>query len=186
MIRRLTSEERELWEQLRRSVRPLQPEPPPPPSKPTPVNAAADLPAARTQKAVQSLGSPPAIPPAAPPLAGFEPRTRRRLARGLTEVDARIDLHGMRQERAFTALFSFLRHAQMRGSKLVLVITGKGREGHDSRGVLRHTVPAWLSRPEFRDLVLGFEEAGRRHGGAGALYVRLRRRKEGRRTPEAG
>jgi DNA-nicking Smr family endonuclease len=184
MIRRLTSAERELWEQLRRSVRPLRPEPTPP-SKPTPEDAEAEITAARPQTAAQSLGSPPAVASAAPALAGLEPKTRRRLARGLTEVDARIDLHGMRQDRAFTALFSFLRHAQLRGSKLVLVITGKGREGHDSRGVLRHVVPAWLSRPDFRDLVVGFEEAGRRHGGAGALYVRLRRRKEGRYTPEA-
>ena len=185
MIRRLTSEERELWEQLRRSVRPLRPEPPPP-SQPPPEKAEAEVTAARTRKAVQSPASPPAVPPAAPQLAGLEPRTRRRLARGLTQVDARIDLHGMRQERAFNALISFLRHAQLRGSKLVLVITGKGREGHDSRGLLRHVVPAWLSRPDFRDLVVGFEEAGRRHGGAGALYVRLRRRKEDRRARESG
>ena len=184
MIRRLTSEERELWEQLRRSVRPLRPEPTPP-SKPTPAKAEAELTAAPPRNAAQSLGSPPAVPPATPPLAGLEPRTRRRLARGLTEVEARLDLHGMRQERAFSALFAFLRHAQLRGSKLVLVITGKGREGHDSRGVLRNAVPGWLSRPDFRHLVVGFEDAGRRHGGAGALYVRLRRRKEGRRTSEA-
>jgi DNA-nicking Smr family endonuclease len=110
-------------------------------------------------------------------LARLEERTRRRLARGLAEVDARIDLHGMRQERAFTALMSFLKHAQLRGHRLVLVITGRGRASEDGRGVLRHAVPAWLARPEFRDLVMGFEEAGRRHGGSGALYVRVRRRR---------
>jgi DNA-nicking Smr family endonuclease len=97
-------------------------------------------------------------------------------------VDARIDLHGMRQERAFTALLSFLHRSQARNQKTVLVITGKGRDGHDGRGVLRQTVPAWLARPEFRDLVLGVEEAGRRHGGAGALYVRLRRRRDAHRA----
>jgi DNA-nicking Smr family endonuclease len=107
----------------------------------------------------------------------LEERDRRRLARGLAEVDARIDLHGMRQERAFSALLSFLYRCQARNQKTVLVITGKGREGHDGRGVLRQSVPAWLARPEFRDLVVGIEEAGRRHGGAGALYVRLRRRR---------
>ena len=110
------------------------------------------------------------------PLAAFEEKLRRRLARGLTQVDARIDLHGMRQERAFAVLVSYLRHAQAHGAKIVLVITGKGREGEEGRGVLRQAVPGWLARPDMRDLVLGFEEAGRRHGGAGALYVRLRRR----------
>jgi DNA-nicking Smr family endonuclease len=89
----------------------------------------------------------------------------------------------MRQERAFAALFSFLRHAQQRGQKIVLVITGRGREGDEGRGVLRATVPAWLARPDFRDLVAGVEEAGRRHGGAGALYVRLRRRGRRDRLP---
>ncbi len=108
---------------------------------------------------------------------GLEERARRRLGRGLTDVDARLDLHGMRQERAFVALIAFLRRSQARHQKLVLVITGKGREGEDGRGILRHSVPAWLARPEFRDLIIGFEEAGRRHGGPGALYVRLRRRR---------
>jgi DNA-nicking Smr family endonuclease len=111
-------------------------------------------------------------------LARLEERARRRLARGVADVDGRIDLHGMRQERAFMALTSFLRHAQSRGHRLVLVITGRGREDEEGRGVLRQMVPSWLARPEFRDLVLGFEEAGRRHGGSGALYVRIRRRRE--------
>jgi DNA-nicking Smr family endonuclease len=103
-------------------------------------------------------------------------------------VDGRIDLHGMRQDRAFSALLGFLRQSQARGFRTVLVITGKGKESLDfpagkGRGVLRQSVPAWLARPDLRDLVLGFEEAGRRHGGAGALYVRLRRRRAASRPP---
>ncbi len=174
MSRGLTSEERQLWEKLRRSVRPLrsapvepeedQPEPPPAKQPFRPAKESASTRAAK--------------PPARPPLVPLEERSRRRLARGLAEVDARIDLHGMRQERAFTVLLSFLHRSQARNAKLVLIITGKGREGQDGRGVLRHSVPAWLARPEFRDFIVGYEEAGRRHGGAGALYVRLRRRRE--------
>jgi len=58
----------------------------------------------------------------------------------------------------------------------VLIITGKGKMGSESeRGVLRRQVPHWLSLPEFRTLVVGFEEAGIGHGGEGALYVRVRR-----------
>ena len=183
MIRRLTLDERELWEKLRRSVRPLRPKPEPLPSGPH----AADPEAARPRtagKPSKTVAARPPVKPAARPLVGLDERIRRRLARGLTDVDARIDLHGMRQERAYSALIGFLRHSQLRGSKLVLVITGKGRENDDGRGVLRHAVPAWLARPDFRNLVVGFEEAGRRHGGAGALYVRLRRLKEVRRAAE--
>jgi DNA-nicking Smr family endonuclease len=188
MIRRLTLDERELWEKLRRSVRPLRPLRP----KPEPLLSGrqiADLEAAPPRAAgtpARTVAARPPVKPAGPPLVPLEERTRRRLARGLTEIDGRIDLHGMRQERAYSVLIGFLRHSQLRGSKLVLVITGKGRESDDSRGVLRHAVPAWLARPDFRTLIVGFEEAGRRHGGAGALYVRLRRLKEARRAAADG
>jgi DNA-nicking Smr family endonuclease len=174
MIRRLTEEERELWDRLRRSVRPLRPAP----ADPAPQNAEPLEKEPAQTAAAPSL--PKRLPPvqSEPPLIGLEGRARRRLARGLADVDARIDLHGMRQERAFSALFAFLRRSQVRHFRLVLVITGKGHEGEDGRGVLRQSVPAWLARPEFRHLVAGFEEAERRHGGAGALYVRIRRRKD--------
>jgi DNA-nicking Smr family endonuclease len=177
MTRRLTKAERELWDRLRRDIRPLRaaehPETKAAATEPAPAEAKPDP--AKTAAAPLR-----AAPRREPPLVTLEERTRRRLSRGLAEADARIDLHGMRQERAFAALFSFLRHSQARGAKIVLVITGKGRDGtahiSDGRGVLRHAVPAWLARPEFRDLIVGFEDAARRHGGAGALYVRLRRR----------
>ena len=123
---------------------------------------------------------PQAKPPAqraAPALSPLEQRKLRRLGRGLADVEARIDLHGMRQERAFAKLIAFLRERQAHDARLVLVITGKGLDGGgDGRGVLKQAVPMWLGRPEFRDLVVGFSEAGRRHGGSGALYVQLRRR----------
>ena len=182
MIRRLTIEERELWERLRRSVRPLRPKPEPVLSAHLTADPEAAPPRAAAGEPSKTVAPRLPVNPAAPPLVRLEERTRRRLARGLTEIDGRIDLHGMRQERAYSALIGFLRHSQLRGSKLVLVITGKGRESDDARGVLRHAVPAWLARPDFRTLVVGFEEAGRRHGGGGALYVRLRRLKEARGT----
>jgi DNA-nicking Smr family endonuclease len=71
----------------------------------------------------------------------------------------------------------FLHRAQARGHALVLVITGKGTAApHGAeRGVLRRAVPLWLALPELRALVIGFEEAAPAHGGAGALYVRIRR-----------
>src|SRR5262249_32216880 len=117
-------------------------------------------------------------PRPAPPLAPLGRRERSRLSRGRSEIDARIDLHGMTQLRAHRALLSFLQRAHADGATFVLVITGKGKVGSSSeeeRGVLRRQVPHWLSLPEFRALVVGFEEAHIGHGGEGALYVRIRR-----------
>jgi DNA-nicking Smr family endonuclease len=117
-----------------------------------------------------------------PALATIDRRTKQRLSRGTASVDARLDLHGMTQSAARARLDSFLRSAQARGLGLVLVITGKGREGPDDpygevRGVLRRQVPRWLALPELRPYVVGFSEAGPGHGGAGALYVRVRKKK---------
>jgi DNA-nicking Smr family endonuclease len=118
----------------------------------------------------------PAAPPAAPPrLAPIDRRARQKLARGRDPIDARVDLHGMTQAQAHAALARFLRRAQADDAKYVLVVTGKGRE--PERGVLRRQVPLWLEQPEFRTLVVGFDTAHIGHGGEGALYVRVRRKR---------
>ena len=120
--------------------------------------------------------------PRPPSLAPIDDRTRRRLVRGAMAIDERLDLHGLTQEAAHAALRRFLVTARDRGARVVLVITGKGRAGaafevHE-RGVLRRSVPHWLADPSLRDVVVGFEEAHLAHGGAGAIYVRLRRRRD--------
>lgn len=102
----------------------------------------------------------------------IEKTTLRKLGRGTKTVDARIDLHGMTQDRARFALLDFLQMSQRSGHRIVLVITGKGNEG---RGVLRQNVPRWLGLAGFAQLVNGYETAHGHHGGDGALYVRLRR-----------
>ncbi len=160
----------------------------PAPLKPTQAKAPAIKPPAppparrTTLKPVGSAPAPaPPATPASPPLApGLERRVRLALRRGALQVDARIDLHGMYQAQAHGALNGFLMRARAAGHTHVLVVTGKGGMGYDDafseRGVLRRSVPHWLRAPELRSIVLGFEEAARHHGGAGALYVRLRRR----------
>ncbi len=94
----------------------------------------------------------------------------------------RIDLHGLTQAETHDALLGFLRRAQARGARVVLLITGKGARADADpfaeRGVLKRQVPLWLGGVEFRAFVVGFEDAGRGHGGAGALYVRVRRGRE--------
>ena len=120
-------------------------------------------------------------PPSPPLLAPIERRLKRELARGRGAIDAALDLHGLTQPEAHQALRGFLRHSQARGARLVIVVTGKGGPLDEpggwphGRGVLRRLTPHWLREPDLRSVVLGFEEAGRAHGGSGALYVRLRR-----------
>ena len=83
----------------------------------------------------------------------------------------------MTQAKAHRALLNFLHHASRNGMSFVLVITGKGRtvEHGAERGLLKRMVPEWLGLPEFRSVVVGFEQAHIGHGGDGALYVRVRR-----------
>jgi DNA-nicking Smr family endonuclease len=100
--------------------------------------------------------------------------TLDKLAKGRMPIEARVDLHGMTQEEAYSLLYSFLHRAHAGGLRYVMVITGKGSSSGGD-GVLRRSVPAWLSTPAFRPLVSSHDHAARHHGGAGALYVRLRR-----------
>ncbi|MGB0496726.1 MAG: Smr/MutS family protein [Rubricella sp.] len=105
-----------------------------------------------------------------------------KMRRGRLKPDARIDLHGMTAERAHGALNGFILRAHAEGLRLVLVITGKGRTGvHDHvperRGVLRHAVPQWLKQAPLGPFVLQITPAHRSHGGAGAYYVYLRRKR---------
>jgi DNA-nicking Smr family endonuclease len=184
MTRRLTKADREIWDKLRETVKPLRKRKAAKPAEaldaalePSVALAKLEPKSAKPRKPAPVAAPSPPKPPASPALAPFEEKTLRRLGRGLVEIDAKIDLHGMRQERADAALVAFLRHAQARGNRIVLVVTGKGKAGGEGRGILRQVVPGWLSRPDLRELVVGFEEAGRRHGGEGALYVRIRRRR---------
>ncbi len=103
----------------------------------------------------------------------IEPGRRRRIARGRDEIAARLDLHGMDQDRARLALVSFLLRAQEDGARSVLVITGKGYSG---TGVLRRRAPEWLADPALRTVVAGLSPADDRHGGEGAYYVAIKRR----------
>jgi len=121
----------------------------------------------------------------APRLAPLDRRLKARIGKGAVAIDARVDLHGLTQAAAHQRLRRFLADSQAADAKLVLVITGKGRPDDaqalgEQRGVLRRLVPIWLASAELRSFVVGYEAAGRSHGGEGALYVRIRsRRKSG-------
>ncbi|MEJ0027768.1 MAG: Smr/MutS family protein [Rhizomicrobium sp.] len=160
--RKTTEEERELFVQSFAEARPLHADvlkPPAPPKRPA---------------RIVEGGS------------GVDGRTTERLRRGLLEPEAKLDLHGLTENAAHRALILFLKGAQQRGHKLVLVVTGKGKamdadapfdlELHGrARGVLKAAVPRWLKEPEFAGLLAGTRGAHRKHGGEGALYVYLRK-----------
>lgn len=131
-----------------------------------------------------------AMPPPSPQPLQLERRKARRIAKGTEDIEARLDLHGMTQADAHAALIGFIRRSAARGLRTVLVITGKGGQGGDrggpsridhdglprERGVLKRNVPRWLAGHELGSLVVGYTTAHIRHGGEGALYVRLRRK----------
>ena len=171
--RLLSRDERVLWDSFTRAIRPLQASPLLPPAADEEVQPAPAPPAPAGRRVA---AAPPAQgQPAAPALAPLGRRLRARVARGKEAIDARIDLHGLTQAQAHSALLHFLRGASARDKRLVLVITGKGGRGEGERGVLKRQVPQWLGLPEFRSFVIGFEDAHVAHGGEGALYVRIRR-----------
>ena len=175
--RALSEEERALWESVARQAKPLRNKPRIADSHaPSKAEAQAPAKAMAHPKSAIPVAAPPPKKPVVPPLAPLGRRERSQLSKGKKEIEARLDLHGMTQARAHRALSGFLHQAHGGGLTFVLVITGKGKIGTESdRGVLRRQVPQWLSQPEFRALVVGFEEAHIGHGGAGALYVRIRR-----------
>ena len=183
--RGLTYEDRVLWTTVAQSIKPLRAEAknvvdgigdetldaPKPPAKHPPKFVKP----AKLQKGLVTKAFVPSVAAksAAPPMEALTRRMKSRVAKGRHAIDARIDLHGFTQHEAHAALSRFLRNAIERDARLVLVITGKGRGGEI--GVLRRQVPQWLGLPEFRALVVGFEDAAIAHGGEGALYVRLKR-----------
>jgi DNA-nicking Smr family endonuclease len=190
---RLSDEERELWEHTAQTLEPIKgkkgrvhpaaqdAEPSPRPHKSeTPKAPAPRKPAAPPPVAKVTL------PPPSPAPIALERRKARKLSSGRIEIEGRIDLHGMRQAEAHSALIRFLRRSHADGKRWVLVITGKGapartaqderRYDGDERGVLRRNVPRWLAEPDIASIVIGFTPAAINHGGEGALYVQLRRK----------
>ena len=146
--------------------------PPVAPDVPAAPNRAAPRkrpPPGRQESSVKSL---PALSPGAS--ADVDARTLDRLKRGQLRPEARLDLHGMTQDKAHGALNRFMAQAQSAGTRCVIVITGKGRVS-EGGGVLRNQVPNWLNAPAIRPRILAFAPAQPRDGGSGALYVLLRR-----------
>lgn len=175
--KRLSLEDRILWNRVAQTTEPLKGkvlETPPTPADDTMAELARLV--AVAQEGRKAAPPPAAVPtPAKPhPARRIDRPTHTKLARGRLPIDGRVDLHGLTQSEAHGLLLSFLSRAHAGGLRHVLVITGKGASlGSD--GVLRRALPQWLATPPFSTLVSGLDEASRRHGGGGAFYIRLKR-----------
>lgn len=172
-----TAEEHALWDTVSKSVAPLKRRP-----EATKADAQQPTPSKKVPKADATMALRKPRTADAPRLAPLDRRLTTRIGKGRVSIDARVDLHGLTQASAHRRLYSFLADSQAAGARLVLVITGKGRTGDEQplgeeRGVLRRLVPIWLASTELRRYVVGYGAAGRGHGGEGALYVRIRSRR---------
>ncbi|HNQ91374.1 MAG TPA: Smr/MutS family protein [Alphaproteobacteria bacterium] len=124
--------------------------------------------------------SPDSSPSLARP-AQIDKRTKAKFERGDMDIDGTIDLHGMTEHKAHSALSRFLgRHIEA-GSRCLLVITGQGRNTSTgaAEGVLNKNLPLWVMAPRFAPFVLSATHAQRKHGGKGAYYILLRRKRAG-------
>lgn len=190
--RRLTPEEIDLWHRVVDQTERLHPKAkaatfPRPLPKPKP--AKSPLPwmegFSLGQNALPKLGGHDLKPVLVDHFSDAPPRMDKkafaRMKRGKLRPEGRIDLHGMTLDKAQPALVRFVLSAQASGKRLVLVITGKGKPADHPgpipvrHGVLKHQVPQWLSIPPLAQAVLQINPAHFSHGGAGALYVYLRR-----------
>lgn len=108
---------------------------------------------------------------------GLDRKTQLRMRRGQVQVEGKLDLHGMIQTEAHHALLNFLEAAYNSSKRSVLIITGKGLTKSGEIGVLRQAVPRWLNESPMNAWIKGFDYAARNHGGEGALYVLIRRKR---------
>lgn len=189
--RTLAPEEAALWNKVIQSVTPLHvravpkalpPEPEPPAAPvPKPMTRRVDVP---TGKLVPNHSVRPAITLSTPMPDTHERRTLdaswdRRLSRGLVAPESAIDLHGHNLHAAYDRLDAGLAQAIARGDRVLLLITGKPprpeSERPHARGAIRAAVGDWLAASRHADRIAAVRQAHPRHGGAGALYIVLRR-----------
>ena len=180
----MSKDGRDLWQRVVKDVKPLRKHakrPAVPKAAPPAKPVKAKTTAAKTVKP-----KPPPRPAPLPPLAhgqapGFDKRSHEKFREGKMPMEARIDLHGHTLEAAHRALSDFVHRMWERDKRMLLVITGKGGRARDEMGspraTLRQSVPRWLNEPGMRRRILAIAEAKPQHGGSGALYVLLKRKR---------
>jgi len=109
---------------------------------------------------------------------GLDHKTLQRLKQGRFSIEAHRDLHGLNADQAYQEVLDFIREEYHKGGRCVLLVTGRGKNSPEGFGVLRERIQEWLTREPLRRVVLAFATAKPKHGGAGALYVLLRKFKK--------
>jgi DNA-nicking Smr family endonuclease len=174
--RRPSRDERALWRSAVRDVkawREAEADAPAPPPGPTPSEQKRRPAATVSKPAGPANAKQPALAPG--DVVGVDRRLADRLKRGRLPIQSTLDLHGLTQSEAHAAVKGFVARALDRGLRTVLIVTGKGRR--DGAGVLKSALPRWLNEAPLRPFVLALSEARPEHGGTGALYVLLKRRR---------
>ena len=190
--RELREDEHALWQEVMRDVhRPRRRRKTATGHEKTKIKQAAEKPAAKIAAAPVKPAVPTQIAKVVRAVPGLDGSTADRLRRGKVEPEATLDLHGMTQATAHGRLVTFIRRSSDAAKRCVLVVTGKGTAGRPDPdggaafvmsgptrgGVLQAMVPRWLQEGDVKSMVSGVQTANPKHGGDGALYVYLRRRK---------
>jgi len=200
----LSPEEAALWARLAATVTPLKPRPKaaaPAPAIAHPLHPPAKVPLEQAKRLKGRV--PPALPPKRPlnhsanshanrgvhlfkpgigPAQGLDSHWERRLSRAGTAPDFTLDLHGHTLDQAHARLDRGIAQAKAMGARLVLVITGKPRpvdaaDRGSKRGAIRAKMLDWLAAGQHAGDIAAVKQAHRRHGGDGALYLILKRRR---------
>ncbi|KLE34014.1 Smr/MutS family protein [Aurantiacibacter luteus] len=184
--RGLSAEEAAAWERLAKTVTPLAPVRPAP-AAPGPAKAGKAPPVFVKAKPAVTRAAPapraaPPPPPPPQPAPGLDSHWERRLARTSTDPDFTLDLHGHTLDQAYRRLDDGLVQAKAMGARLVLVVTGKSRpvdaaDRGSKRGAIRAKILDWLAAGSHAADIAAVRQAHRRHGGDGALYLVLKRRR---------
>ncbi len=158
--RRLTPDERQIWQKVAKTVAPRR--------------RGSARPEPSHEDFANMMRLPPPVQPTShAPTATLELNQDRKTRRGRVDIDMKVDLHDKTQAEAFPMLRLTLERAASRGHKCVLVVTGKGLR---LDGILRRAFPGWINSPDIRPLVANYAQAHIRHGGSGAWYVFLKRK----------
>lgn len=191
----LTDDDQQVWNTVKASLTPLRPDqkpqqvvkPPLPPvfAKPRPMlsKPLTKIGRSTAEPAVRFDLAPDVMVGLAQSPRNMDQRTHTKMRKGKLRPEAKLDLHGMQAAHAHTALLGFVRRCHMDGKRLVLVVTGKGSKAHDDggimpsrQGILRQSLPHWLSAANIRGMILQITPAHVRHGGGGAYYIYLKRK----------
>lgn len=174
--RTLTPDEKKLWKLVNKETKPLrraheEEAEEPPAEKPKAAPAKKMKPIVERRDVVHV---PRQAPLALGRLDALDGNNADRFRKGEYPIDATLDLHGMTYNKAHGALLKFMERQYTRQSRCLLIITGKGKDGE---GILKQSLPGWLAASELRPMILAITPAKAKHGGSGAYYVLLKRKR---------